>query len=682
MNRSVILLNAVLLLLATGSLRGADSVYVKRATAAETRAASVAAIDESFGVRGVKQSGWKVVGPFDNARGAGVKRAFPPEERVDLNAEYLGLNGQRIRWQDAPEFADDTYNNLDRYPQNYWTVTYVHRVIDSDRERSATLYLGSDDTIAVWLNGQKVHEWAERPRGVKRDDDVVPVTLRPGANTVLIKIGNFEGGYGFSYRLSLLDAAQDDARKFQLMRLEERIEADFTKGEPEFYRLESVEIPSGISLEVGGLAVRSDGRVFICTRRGEVWLANLATREWKLFASGLHEPLGILVENDHQILVAQRPELTRLKDTNRDGVADEFETVLDLFGVSGNYHEYHYGPVRDAAGNLYGTLNLSWAGIAYSGAPLRGWAYQITPQGQFVPFALGLRSPNGLGVSPDGDVFVIDSQGEWFGGSPLIHLQRGKFYGHPGSLVWTQNYNGPQNPNQIDPKSLEPFRTPPAAWFVYGPLGQSPGQPLWDTTGGKFGPFGGQLFAGDQSKSVMLRAALEKVGGEWQGAIFPFRSGYASGLVRSAWLPDGSLLSGMTDRGWSSIGGRPFGLQKTIWTGKVPMEILAMKLTPTGFDVTFTQPLDPATATKPAAWSFTHFHYLYHAQYGSPKQAETPVSVREVKLSADGKTASVTLGEMISGKIYELHLNGVKSAGGDPVQHPEAYYTLNKVAGK
>lgn len=180
----------------------------------------------------------------------------------------------------------------------------------------------------------------------------------------------------------------------------------------------------------------------------------------------------------------------------------------------------------------------------------------------------------------------------------------------------------------------------------------------------------------------MLRVTLEKVGGEWQGAIFPFRSGYASGLVRSVWLPDGSLLSGMTDRGWGSVGGRPFALQKTIWTGKAPMEIHAMKLTPTGFDVTFTQPLDPATATKPAAWSFTHFHYLYHAQYGSPKQAETPVPVREVKLSTDGKTASLTLGPMVPGKIYELHLNGVKSAAGEPVLHPEAYYTLNKVAGK
>jgi glucose/arabinose dehydrogenase len=654
---------------------------VRQATREATRAATMAAIDAETGESGLKLGEWKALGPFDLRTRDWASVPLPADGTVDLNATYLGADGKRIRWQPWTSLEGGTIVNFFEFSKGRPVVCFGAVPLVAERAMPVTLIHGADPGMVVWINGREVLR-DPGPHLFEPNRAQLLTRLDAGTNMVLVKSGYVGTGYGFQLKFSSRTPEELERRQRLLDDLDARLQADFPEGEQAAYRIEPVAVPPGVSLEVGGLAARGDGRVFICTRRGEVWLADLATREWKLFASGLHEPLGIFVENDHQILVAQRPELTRLKDTNRDGAADEFETVVDLFGLSGNFHEYHYGPVRDAAGNLYGTLNLSWSGIAYSGAPLRGWAYQVTPQGQFVPFALGLRSPNGLGISPESDVFVVDSQGEWFGGSPLFHLQRGKFYGHPGGLVWTQNYKGPENPNQIDPKSLEPFRTPPAAWFVYGPLGQSPGQPVWDMTRGKFGPFGGQMFVGDQAKSMMLRVALEKVGGEWQGAIFPFRSGYASGLVRSAWLPDGSLLSGMTDRGWGSVGGRPFALQRTIWTGKVPMEIHSMKLTPTGFDLVFTQPLDAATASKPSAYSLSHFHYLYHSQYGSPKQAETPVPVRAVKLSADGRTASLTLGEMVAGKIYELHLNSVKSAGGEPVLHPEAYYTLNKVAGK
>src|SRR5207249_9157811 len=138
----------------------------------------------------------------------------------------------------------------------------------------------------------------------------------------------------------------------------------------------------------------------------------------------------------------------------------------------------------------------------------------------------------------------------------------------------------------------------PAVWFPYGRMGQSASEPIWDTTGGKFGPFAGQCFIGDNSKSSVMRVYLEKVNGRYQGACFPFRSGFQCGINRLVFGPDGSLYAGQTNRGWGSVGGKPYGLQRLVYTGVVPFEIHAMKLTRGGFDLNFTKPVDPATAAR------------------------------------------------------------------------------------
>ena len=68
--------------------------------------------------------------------------------------------------------------------------------------------------------------------------------------------------------------------------------------------------------------------VSLSIRKGEVWVldgvldAKPTKVSYKLFASGLHEPLGLL-RDGKDLLVTQRTETTRLRDSNGDGVADE-----------------------------------------------------------------------------------------------------------------------------------------------------------------------------------------------------------------------------------------------------------------------------------------------------------------------------------------------------------------------
>ena len=131
--------------------------------------------------------------------------------------------------------------------------------------------------------------------------------------------------------------------------------------EEDYYKLSSVPFPDTLKLEVSGMAALTGDRMAITIRKGEVWIAeNLSTGKpvYKRFASGLHEPLGLALHKG-DLYTVQRSELTRLRDTNADGRADEYLTYAKGWGVTGNYHEYAYGPAVDGDGNLWVALNCS-----------------------------------------------------------------------------------------------------------------------------------------------------------------------------------------------------------------------------------------------------------------------------------------------------------------------------------
>lgn len=464
--------------------------------------------------------------------------------------------------------------------------------------------------------------------------------------------------------------------------------------EESFYRIETIPLPTESLLEAGGLALMPDGTLMVCTRRGEIWAQRGS--HWKRFAAGLDEPMGLHVEGPGKVVVAQRPELTRITDTDGDGEADFFETMADQWNYSGHIYEWTFGPVADRAGNLYGTLAcwffpaMEVAPNPYSGWEIpppkffkpspdtawRGWCFQITPAGEFVPFASGLRSPNGIGISPDGDLFVSDNQGEYRGGCELHHVTRGAFLGHPNALYW-----GPDaaaKPFEVPLEELDRRRKRPAVVFPHGMMGQSVAEPVWDVSGGKFGPFAGQMFIGDQTHSTVMRVALEKVDGEFQGACFPFCRGFQCGVNRLLFDSDGRLLAGQTDRGWPSVGSVHEGLQRLTWTGAVPFEIERVLARADGFELKFTAPLS-AGAPPADAVAVQHFRYAYGRGYGAPLSDMTTEEKSGLVPGTDGRSLRITLPAMHAGKIYILRAPGLKSTTGTPLLHDTAYYTLNRV---
>jgi azurin/glucose/arabinose dehydrogenase len=468
-----------------------------------------------------------------------------------------------------------------------------------------------------------------------------------------------------------------------------------TAQEARYYKIETIPIPAHIILEVGGMAFTGKNQLGISTRRGEVWvLENPYFKKgekpvFTRFASGLHEALG-LATYQKGFLLAQRGELTWLQDTDGDGKADRFRAVYS-WPLSGNYHEYSYGPLINAKGNMLVTLNLSWVGRGASLAKWRGWLLEINPKGDMQPIATGLRSPAGFMINTAGDMFYTENQGDWVGSGRMTHLQKGTFAGNPAGLRWSGDRESPLKlkpedvPNTGDPMPVAaasvPGLTLPAVWFPHGLMGVSTSDMLLDTTKGGFGPFKGQMFVGDQGHSKVMRVFLEKVEGTYQGACFPFREGFSSGVLRMKWGADNAMYIGMTSRGWESTGPEPYGLQRLRWTGKVPFEMKTIKAQADGFLVEFTQPVNRISAADPASYEVTGFTYHYWSTYGSKAINQQSCMVHKVVVSKDGMSARLVVHGLRKGYIHELKAPGVKSAQGISLLHPVGYYTLNNIPG-
>ncbi|RIV19047.1 auracyanin family protein [Fibrisoma montanum] len=469
---------------------------------------------------------------------------------------------------------------------------------------------------------------------------------------------------------------------------------DVPQKEDDYYTIISLPVPENVILEVGGMATLPDGSLAVCTRRGEVWIVSNPSISgnqrptYKRFAYGLHEPLG-LAYKDGDIYVTQRSEITRLRDTNGDGRADAYDKVY-AWPLSGNYHEYSYGPTFLPNGNMLVTLNVGWSnslGHGVSLAPWRGWTLEITPDGNMTPFAAGMRSPAGYGMNAAGDFFYTENQGDWVGSGRISQVEKGDFLGNAESLRWTGLPGSPLTLKPQDvPNTGEPLydvakRLPdlkaPAVWLPHGILGISTSGLLNDNTSGRFGPFANQLFVGDQGQSKIMRVDLERVKGEYQGVVFPFRDGFSSGILRMVWGHDASMFVGMTSRGWSSTGKELYSLQRVVWTGKVPFEMKTIRATPDGFEIEYTEPVDRDLAADPASYKITGFNYKYHATYGSPVINRGNCPIRGVVVSPDGLKARLVVDSLRLGYIHEITTDGVRAASGRSLLHNVGYYTLN-----
>ena len=438
--------------------------------------------------------------------------------------------------------------------------------------------------------------------------------------------------------------------------------------------------PEGFEPQVTGMDWLPDGRLAISTWGGdresvlgEVYLVDGVTGTtdpsrvtYKKIAEDLQEPMGLKYV-DGTVYVSEKDGLTALVDTNGDEVADEYRTIA-TWPFGGNYHEFAFGLLYDK-GHFYVTTGIAMvpggATADPQPVPNRGSTMKINKNTGAVSYvAGGLRTPNGLGWGPGGDLFVTDNQGMYVPTSKLVRIKQGAFYNH---------HTNPDGPYDGQPV------TEPVLWLPHGEISNSPSNPLMLPNG----VFKDQMVFGDVTYGGLQRAYLEKVGGEYQGAVFRMTQGLESGVSRISLGPDGAIYTGGIgwEGNWGQAGKLKHGLQKLAFDSARTFDILSMHAVDGGFELTYTQPLSDETVRDLAAkYRAEQWRYVATPQYGGPKIDQETLDVTSATLSADRKKVTLQLAGLKPGHVVYVHSpRPFASASGQELWSTEAWYTLTRL---
>jgi len=178
---------------------------------------------------------------------------------------------------------------------------------------------------------------------------------------------------------------------------------------------------------------------------------------------------------------------------------------------------------------------------------------------------------------------------------------------------------------------------------------------------------------------------LEKVQGEYQGAVFHFAAMDKSPANRFLIRPNGDVLVGglgSFTRGhsdWNWGGGVLYGLQALRPTGVLPFDLLAVRAVQGGFDLEFTKPLGSG-AENPGNYEIRTWGYISERRYDSQKQNEYGMGVNAARLSEDRKQVHLALNNPKEGNVVYIRVKeSVLSQTNESPWVTEAWYTLNRL---
>lgn len=448
------------------------------------------------------------------------------------------------------------------------------------------------------------------------------------------------------------------------------------------YRLERAR-PEDFKPQVGALCPLPDNKLAIATwdAKGAIWVLDTGNVNAKplLFAEGLSEPLG-LVSVDGGFIVAQRSELTRVTDRDGDGEADNYEALAYGWPHSANYHEFLFNlvPWHDrlwfaTSVPLRGGLTDYLPGLdgdfPVSDGPGSLWSYDLASD-QLQREARGLRTPNGMGIGVDGELFGCDNQGSWLPSSRLNHLHSGGFYGHQERRGATQQAE------------------PPVVWFPHGEIGNSPSQPVLVSDG----PHRGQMYVGDVTYGGIQRVAISRVGDRYQGTVFMHSQGLEAGVNRLAWGlgSDRALYAGGvgSNGNWNHLN-HTFGLERLVptWSrGDSPdslrsaaFEMMRVDPEPDGIMITFSSPVPAATLTDPKHYDISAWRYEPRESYGGPKVATRALTVTSATASPDGRQVRLIVEPWPGGEVVALRLLDFLDVQGRTPWSTQSWSTINAI---
>jgi len=171
-----------------------------------TRAATILATLRASGAPTL-EGVWHLIGPFDGKHDRGFGMVFPPEREIVLSAQYPGKRGKPLRWQELRDFAPGQTFDLRRLEDGDNAAAYLYHLFTLAEAVDLPVGLGSDDTLTVWFNGEKLLA-RNGQRGVQPEEDRVTLRCRPGRNELLLKVCNGNGHWGIHVQPLLTESIE------------------------------------------------------------------------------------------------------------------------------------------------------------------------------------------------------------------------------------------------------------------------------------------------------------------------------------------------------------------------------------------------------------------------------------------------------------------------------------------
>ena len=555
-----------------------------------------------------------------------------------------------------------------------------------EKDDNVVFQLSSDDGSRLMVDGQEIINH-DGPHGMAPKE--AEIALRAGYHP--IRFDYFQGGGGRGIVLkwarfgtvgfkvisegSFYHKKSDNVEGMKAMsKIENAVPGDaapLTEVHPA-YDLTQAR-PEEFLPKVAGMDFLPDGRLVVSTwdASGAVYiLENVSSGDpkkikVKRIAAGLAEPLGLKVV-DGVIYVLQKQELTKLVDTNGDDIIDEYQCFAKGWRASSNFHEFAFGLVYKE-GYFYAALAIAINPGGASTRPQgldRGKVVRISAKDGSIEFvARGLRTPDGVGIGPDGEIFIADNQGDWLPSSKILHVQSGAFY------------------NSFAVDSVTVAQMPvqqPVVWLPQDDIGNSPTQPTVINDG----PYKNQLLHGDVCYGGLQRVFMEKINGNYQGSVFRFSQGLEGATHRLAWGPDGALYVGMIGNpgNWGQQGKLWYGLQRMKYNGESVFEMLAVRAKTNGMEIEFTEPLPENAGWDINSYLVKQWWYKPTVNYGGPKMDEEAMNVTSATVSADRKKVFLEIpGLKLQHVVYIKLRNLPVSELGHEIWTTETWYTLNAI---
>jgi mono/diheme cytochrome c family protein len=460
--------------------------------------------------------------------------------------------------------------------------------------------------------------------------------------------------------------------------------------ENQAYTLDTLTIPESNPwnswFRTAALDFFEDGRMVLATHGGDVWVVSgidddLEELKWKRYASGLYEPFGVKVVKG-QIYLTCKDRLVRLHDYNGDDEADFYESFSADTDVSFFFHAFNFDLQTDKEGNFF----YAKAG-QYTDHALPGAVIKVSPDGKKREiYCTGFRTPNGMGMMPDGRPTVSDNQGSWMPASKVSLTSPGGFYGyvqtHSSGARWAPDGGRIDHTKVVAPKTFDQ----PIIWMPQDFDNSSGGQLYVDDP--RWGPLSGRLLHTSFGKGWIYYFMMQDFGDVAQSGIVKMPLDFLSGIQRARVNPKDGQVYAVGLNGWNG-GGRPGlgegGIQRVRFTGRETKLVTDMQVRPGGIEFTFNFDLETKSAKRPGSYDLEQWNYKWQASYGSAqwsvkdpaKQGRDKVAITEVIVGKDGRSVYLKIPGIrpVNQVLAKLKLRG---RDGQAFEE-EIYLTINRV---